>query len=47
MRHRSPSLQARAILAALLRPPIDRHYYEPTKLVGLSSSTIYLIFLVP
>ena len=46
MPHRAPSLQTRAILAALLRQPIEWHHgYELAKLVGLSSGTLYPILI--
>jgi DNA-binding PadR family transcriptional regulator len=46
MRPRAPSLQARAILDALLRQPLEwRHGYDLARLVGLSSGTLYPILM--
>jgi PadR family transcriptional regulator PadR len=46
MRLRAPSSQARAILDALLRQPVEwRHGYDLAKLVGLSSGTLYPILI--
>ena len=46
MRSRTPSSQARAILAAFLQHPLDWRYgYDLAKLVGLSSGTLYPILI--
>jgi DNA-binding PadR family transcriptional regulator len=46
MRHRAPSFQARVLLDALLRQPLEwRHGYDLAKLVGLSSGTLYPILI--
>jgi DNA-binding PadR family transcriptional regulator len=46
MRRRKPSLQARAILDALLRRPSEwRHGYDLAQVVGLKSGTLYPILI--
>ena len=46
MRLRAPSSQARAILDALRRQPLEWRYgYDLAKLVGLSSGTLYPILI--
>ncbi len=46
MRHRTPSVQTRAILEALLSHPLDWcHGYDLAKRVGLSSGTLYPILI--
>jgi DNA-binding PadR family transcriptional regulator len=46
MRKRTPSPQSRAILEALLSSPLSWRYgYELSKLVGLSSGTLYPLLI--
>jgi DNA-binding PadR family transcriptional regulator len=43
---RTPSPQARAVLDALLQQPLEwRHGYDLSKLVGVSSGTLYPILI--